>query len=65
MCRTSSQWRPPDRSSSGSFTLKGMPAGQYVLGFVQEKLGEQDSTVTVKPQAVTTADETFTMNPAT
>jgi hypothetical protein len=40
-----------------------MPAGQYVLGFVQEKLGEQDLTVTVKPHSVTTADESFTMKP--
>jgi plastocyanin len=49
--------------ADGSFTLKGMPAGQYVLGFVQEKLGEQDLTVTVKPHSVTTADESFTMKP--
>jgi plastocyanin len=49
--------------ADGSFTLKGLPAGQYVLGFVQEKLGEQDRTVTVKPQAVTAADETFTIKP--
>jgi plastocyanin len=49
--------------TDGSFTLKGMPAGQYVLGLVQEKLGEQDVTVTVKPQAVTVADATFTIEP--
>ena len=49
--------------ADGSFALKGMPAGQYVLGFVQEKLGEQDITVTVRPQAAATADETFTMKP--
>jgi plastocyanin len=47
----------------GGFTLKGMPSGQYVLGFVQEKMGEQDMRVTVKPQAVTTADEIFAMKP--
>jgi hypothetical protein len=47
----------------GSFTLKGMPAGEYTLGFVQEKLGEQDITVTVQPQAVTAANEVFTMKP--
>ncbi|MGD0797398.1 MAG: hypothetical protein ABR910_06710 [Acidobacteriaceae bacterium] len=50
--------------ADGRFTLNGMPAGQYVLGFVQEKLGEQDITVTVKSQAVTAADGTFTMKPA-
>jgi plastocyanin len=50
--------------ADGRFTLKGLPAGQYVLGFVQEKLGEQDITVTVNPQAATAADETFTMKPA-
>jgi plastocyanin len=49
--------------ADGSFMLKGMPAGEYVLGFVQEKLGEQDVTVTVRPQAATAADATFAMKP--
>jgi plastocyanin len=49
----------------GSFTLKAMPAGDYVLGFVQEKLGEQDMTVTVKPHAETPANIAFTMKQGT
>lgn len=47
--------------ADGGFKLKGMPAGEYVLGLVQEKLGEQDITVTVRPQAAVTADFTFAM----
>ena len=42
----------------GTFSLKGLPAGEYTLGAVQEKLGEQTLQVTVKPQ--TTADAKFT-----
>jgi plastocyanin len=45
----------------GSFLLKGMPPGEYTIGAVQEKMGEQDLTVTVKPQSETKADFTFTM----
>jgi len=43
----------------GRFSLKGMPPGEYTIGAVQEKLGEQDITVTVKPQTSATADFTF------
>jgi hypothetical protein len=35
-----------------------MPAGDYTLAAIQEKLGEQTMKVTVKPQA--TADGNFT-----
>jgi plastocyanin len=44
--------------SDGNFSLKGLPAGDYTLGAVQEKLGEQTMHVTVKP--VSTADANFT-----
>ena len=47
--------------ADGRFELKGLPAGQYMLGFVQEELGEETVTVTVKPQATVTADMTFPM----
>jgi plastocyanin len=43
----------------GKFELKGLPEGQYILGAVQEKLGEQEIKVSVKPKAATQADVTF------
>lgn len=43
----------------GKFELKGLPAGDYTLGAVQEKLGEQEIKITVKPKAATQADFTF------
>ena len=43
----------------GKFELKGLPAGNYVLAAVHEKLGEQEIKVTVKPKAATQADATF------
>ena len=45
--------------ADGTFSLKGMPAGEYVLGAMQEKMGEQTMTVTVKPQSEAKADFTF------
>jgi plastocyanin len=47
--------------ADGRFELKGLPAGQYMLGLVQEKMGEETVTVTVKPQATATADVTYMM----
>jgi plastocyanin len=47
--------------ADGRFTLKGMPAGEYTLGAVQEKLGEQTMTVTVAAQSEAKADFTFAM----
>jgi hypothetical protein len=38
-----------------------MPAGEYTIGAVQEKMGEQTMTVTVKPQSEASADFTFAM----
>jgi plastocyanin len=41
----------------GTFSLKGLPAGDYTLAAVQEKLGEQTMQVRVKAQG--TADAKF------
>ncbi len=46
---------------AGRFAMKGMPAGQYVLGAVHEKLGEQTLTVTVPAQGAAKGDFTFAM----
>jgi hypothetical protein len=46
--------------TDGSFKLQGLPAGEYTLGLVQEKMGERDVQVTVKPQLTVTADVSFT-----
>ncbi len=44
--------------ADGKFSLKGLPAGDYTLAAVHEKLGEQTMKVTVK--ALGTADTKFT-----
>ena len=44
--------------ADGKFSLKGLPAGDYTLAAVHEKLGEQTMKVTVK--ALGTADAKFT-----
>jgi plastocyanin len=46
--------------ADGGFTLKGLPPGVYTIGAVQEKMGEQDTTVTVA-QTNVRADFTFAM----
>jgi plastocyanin len=45
--------------ADGHFEIKGLPAGDYTLGAVQEKLGEQTIQVTVKPQSAAKADFSF------
>jgi plastocyanin len=45
--------------ADGHFEIKGLPAGDYTLGAVQEKLGEQTIQVTVKPQAATKAEFSY------
>lgn len=45
--------------SDGQFSLKGLPAGDYTLAAVHEKLGEQTIQVTVKPQSSASASFTF------
>jgi hypothetical protein len=43
----------------GSFTLAGLPPGNYVLAAVHEKLGEQDIQITVPVKSTAKADITF------
>lgn len=46
--------------ADGKFQLKGMPAGEYIIAAVQEKLGEREFKVSVKPKATSQADFAFT-----
>lgn len=48
-------------SGDGKFELKGLPPGEYTLGFVQEKMGERTVKVTVKPQATAAAEITYSL----
>jgi plastocyanin len=43
----------------GKFEIKGLPPGDYTIAFVQEKLGEQTSKVTVAAKDTKTVDITF------
>jgi plastocyanin len=43
----------------GSFTLHGLPPGTYTVAAVHEKLGEQDTQVTVPAKSTATANFTF------
>jgi len=43
----------------GSFTIANLPPGTYTLAVWQEKLGTQEQTITVGPQAKVTADFMF------
>jgi plastocyanin len=45
----------------GTFSLKGLPSGEYTIAAVQEKLGEQTMKVTVKPLGTAEAKFTFAM----
>jgi plastocyanin len=45
----------------GKYEIKGLPAGNYTIAFVQEKLGEKDEKVTVGAKDNKTVDETFKM----
>ncbi len=47
--------------AAGHFDLRGMPAGDYVLGAVHEKLGEQTLKVTVPAKGTAKADLSFTI----
>jgi plastocyanin len=44
---------------SGKYEIKGLPPGDYTLGFVHEKLGEQDQKVTVAAKETKTVDQSF------
>ncbi len=46
--------------ANGHFDLHGLPAGEYTLAAVQEKLGEQDLHVSISPNATANAGFTFT-----
>jgi hypothetical protein len=43
----------------GTFTLKGLPPGEYTIEAWQEKYGKQEMKVTVGPKETKTADFTF------
>ncbi len=45
--------------ASGGFTITGLPPGDYVLGAVQEKLGEKIIQLTVPAKQTAKADFTF------
>jgi plastocyanin len=47
--------------ANGHFEIKGLPAGTYTLAVVHEKMGEQTTTVTVKPHATETANFTYSV----
>ena len=47
--------------AAGHFDLKDLPAGQYVLSAVHEKLGEQTLTVTIPAKGLAKGDFTFAM----
>jgi hypothetical protein len=43
----------------GKFELKGLPPGDYVIGAVQEKMGEKDINVSVAANGSAKADFAF------
>jgi plastocyanin len=45
--------------AEGHFAISGLPAGDYVLAAVHEKMGEQEIHVTVKPRETAKADYSF------
>lgn len=45
--------------AEGNFSIKGLPAGDYVLAAVHEKLGEQTIKITVKSQTAAEGNFTF------
>jgi plastocyanin len=47
---------------AGHFEIHGLPAGEYVLGAVHEKMGEQTMQVTVKAGGNTHADFAFAIH---
>jgi plastocyanin len=47
----------------GRVTLKGVPAGSYVVGVWHERFGTRETPVTVTPQGTTSASVTFTPPP--
>ena len=47
--------------ASGKFSLAGLPPGEYVIGAVQEKMGEKTIPVTVGAGGVGKADFSFSV----
>jgi hypothetical protein len=47
--------------ADGHFNISGLPAGNYTLGAVHEKMGEQTITVTVEPKETAKADFSFSV----
>ena len=45
----------------GSFTIPNLPPGSYTLAAVHEKLGEQDTQITVAPHSTAKTSLTFTV----
>jgi plastocyanin len=45
--------------ADGHFSISGLPAGTYTLAAVQEKMGEQTTTVTIEPKGTSKADFSF------
>jgi carboxypeptidase family protein len=43
----------------GKFEIRGLPPGNYTLGFVQEKMGTQEQKVTLAAKDSKTVDVTF------
>ena len=48
-------------AADGSFAISGLPAGDYTLGFVHEKMGERTAQVTVKAHETAKAAMAFAM----
>jgi len=47
--------------ANGHFDLRGLPPGDYVIGAVQEKMGEKTMNVTVAPNSAAKAEFRFAM----
>jgi plastocyanin len=46
-------------AADGTFTITGLPPGNYTLAAVHEKLGEQDLQISITPKGTAKADFTF------